>query len=216
MKKILMSLLLVASCLVVSAFALESKSNIETNTVDMDTETFAYMNLETAPYDMKGKILEARKKIIFSNSWVADGQYGEVLDADGKVKRVIPQFSDIFPGWEVPKEEITLTRAYLPEIDVWNGNVNFQSASSSDSTPFLRFAAQGGTTQTYISYSYNGVTTHNFGYTNLQTGNNIAYLDNMQIGEVFSWYISGGTQVGVRASTYGTTGYAGVTVKDGL
>ena len=46
------------------------------------------------------KILEARKLIINSTSWVADGHNGGTL-VDGKPVP-LPHFSDLFPGWDMP------------------------------------------------------------------------------------------------------------------
>ena len=37
-----------------------------------------------------------------STSWVADGFDAFVTDKDGK-KTPVPHFSDLFPGWEMPK-----------------------------------------------------------------------------------------------------------------
>jgi|GEM_PF-5196825 len=65
-------------------------------------EPIAYMDLETADEEMRGKILEARNKIIFSKSWVADGIESGGADPDNNTVTV-PQFYDIFPlDWDIP------------------------------------------------------------------------------------------------------------------
>ena len=47
------------------------------------------------------QILEARSEIIYSHSWVADGLSACILDENGNVKEILPQFSEIFPeDWE--------------------------------------------------------------------------------------------------------------------
>ena len=51
---------------------------------------------------MQAKILEARKLIINSTSWAADGYTAYIIDENGK-KTQLPHFSDLFPGWEMPK-----------------------------------------------------------------------------------------------------------------
>lgn len=50
---------------------------------------------------MRTKILEARKVIINSVSWVADGYEAYTVDPSGK-KTPLPHLSDLFPGWELP------------------------------------------------------------------------------------------------------------------
>jgi len=68
-----------------------------------DPNDYAYMDLETADESLKAKILEARNKIILSESWAADGIYAYVSDPDGNIVNVLPQFSELFPSdWDVP------------------------------------------------------------------------------------------------------------------
>ena len=45
-----------------------------------------------------------REEIIYSKSWTADGVVGFVRHRDGTYEK-IPAFSEVFPGWEVPKTE---------------------------------------------------------------------------------------------------------------
>ena len=45
-----------------------------------------------------------REEIIYSKSWTADGVVGFVRHRDGTIEKV-PEFSEVFPGWEVPKTE---------------------------------------------------------------------------------------------------------------
>ena len=68
-----------------------------------EAKKIAYQDLKTASKEMQAKILEARKLIINSTSWVADGFEAYVTDKDGK-QVPVPHFSDLFPGWELPKE----------------------------------------------------------------------------------------------------------------
>ncbi len=67
-----------------------------------EAKKIAYQDLKTASKELQAKILEARKLIINSTSWVADGFDAFVTDKDGK-KTPVPHFSDLFPGWEMPK-----------------------------------------------------------------------------------------------------------------
>lgn len=67
-----------------------------------EAKKIAYQDLSTASKEMQAKILEARKLIINSTSWAADGYTAYTIDENGK-KTQLPHFSDLFPGWEMPK-----------------------------------------------------------------------------------------------------------------
>ncbi len=67
-----------------------------------EAKKIAYQDLDSASEEMKAKILEARKLIINNTSWVADGYSGSRSDADGNFVSV-PHFSELFPGWDLPK-----------------------------------------------------------------------------------------------------------------
>ena len=74
------------------------------NDVDMtleEAQSFAYMDLDTAPAELRETILKAREVIIYSQSWVADGLEAYITSPDG-TKKSVPAFSELFPGWELP------------------------------------------------------------------------------------------------------------------
>lgn len=68
-----------------------------------EAKKIAYRELKTASKEEQAKILEARKLIINSASWVADGYNAYTTDADGN-RIPVPHFSELFPGWEMPVE----------------------------------------------------------------------------------------------------------------
>lgn len=69
-------------------------------------EYYAYMILEEAPEELEPIILEARNRIIHNSSWVADDLQGWVVDPEGTVVEIVPQFHEIFPAdWEIPQCE---------------------------------------------------------------------------------------------------------------
>ena len=78
-----------------------------------EAEALAYLDLDSAADEMKGRILEARRILIFSTSWVADGFSGSVQNVKtGEIIRTLPTFSELFPGWDIPvlpdtKDQIT-------------------------------------------------------------------------------------------------------------
>ena len=68
-----------------------------------DIQYYAHLNLETAKENEKPIILEARRRIIFRYSWVADEVSGRLLDENGNVIKELPHFSDLFPeDWDEP------------------------------------------------------------------------------------------------------------------
>ena len=69
-----------------------------------EAEALAYLDLDSASDEMKERILEARRTVIFSTSWVADGFSGCVQNVKtGEIIRTLPTFSEIFPGWDMPE-----------------------------------------------------------------------------------------------------------------
>ena len=66
-----------------------------------EAKKIAYQDPKTASEETRARILEARKLIINSASWVADGYEGYTVDQNGN-KTPLPHFSDLFPGWELP------------------------------------------------------------------------------------------------------------------
>ncbi len=68
-----------------------------------DLEYYAYMNLNEAKSEIKPVIQEARNRIIFNTSWVADEINGRIRDEDGNIIEILPHFSELFPSdWQIP------------------------------------------------------------------------------------------------------------------
>lgn len=62
--------------------------------------SYAYMDLDSAPSSIKETIISAREKIIFNDlSWTVGGGYFK--NPDGTIE-ILPEFSDLFPGWDIP------------------------------------------------------------------------------------------------------------------
>lgn len=74
----------------------------------MTTEELAYCDLDEAPdEETRQAILDARRQIIYSTSWTADGGEAYIMKYPSfEVVEKIPEFHDIFPeDWEIPKCE---------------------------------------------------------------------------------------------------------------
>ena len=74
-------------------------------------ERYAYLDFDSASPGLKEIILKARREIIFSTDWVADGHSMWVEDMrTGEIIREIPKFSEVFPGWDIPEEKKWMMR----------------------------------------------------------------------------------------------------------
>lgn len=74
----------------------------------------AYLDIENADDELRDQILKAREIIIFSSSWVCDGEEAYV-SRNGKLEK-LPQFSELFPEWEYPVEPETMTLEDIYEM----------------------------------------------------------------------------------------------------
>ena len=86
--------LIMLMALAVPAFAVdkESDSNSEAEAQEEILESaseFAYLDADKATPELKEKILEARKEIIYNTDWVADGYVGCIRNIKtGKLIRI--------------------------------------------------------------------------------------------------------------------------------
>ena len=67
-----------------------------------EAEEYAYLDLVSATEELKEKILEARRIIIFHSRWVADGYSGNIVNVITGEVEPLPTFSELFPGWDLP------------------------------------------------------------------------------------------------------------------
>lgn len=173
-------------------------------------EHYAYMDLNTADAATKAAILEARNEIINNTSWVADGLYGYVTDAEGNVIEVVPQFSNIFPSdWEIPDCILTNSDAEFPEASPYTWQQAFEG-SVTMSTSFTEFHTvstgefAGLVVETINTVAYNtDGGTYNIQYYNKTTGNVCGQKLNLDAGTSFSISAPEDATVSVRASTNG-------------
>lgn len=88
--------------------AQEEEEALQAN-VSSETIELAYQDIEKADPAQKEKILEARSEVIYNRSWVNDqvpeAGIGYTTNAMKKEFSIDPDFSELFPGWEIPNEE---------------------------------------------------------------------------------------------------------------
>lgn len=88
----------------------EVNGDIKSRESDIAPETLelAYMDIDKAGGRLREKILAAREEVIYSHSWVNDTISGVMMasiDSNNRQFSITPKFSELFPGWEVPKSE---------------------------------------------------------------------------------------------------------------
>ena len=230
MKKILsmtMTLIMLMA-LAVPAFAVdkESDSNSEAEVQEEILESaseFAYLDADKATPELKEKILEARKEIIYNTDWVADGYVGCIRNIrTGKLIKELPEFSEVFPGWDVPIEEnnakIEISEPVLPAVpadntmeeikplsigtglDDWivllSERVYLKSASSTtNATPFAAFTLDPykmGTQIRAYATSLSASETCNIGFSDYSSGKSLASAVNLVEYEALELYVGVG------------------------
>lgn len=191
-----------------------------------EAKAIAYMDLDVASQEMREDILEARKVIINSEDWVADGYTAYVHHEDG-TKEALPHFSEVFPGWDVPVTDVTSMRSAIEAQTTAPSNIGIQSARASEkswrynvslfnpsasvnSPAFDRVTAYWGygvyTTVEALRYS----STCNLGYTNYDTGFDICHRSNLREGQSMEVLLDDDIvpiTIAVRASTNSVEGY---------
>lgn len=196
---------------------------------DAKMTEIAYMDIDQASEEIQPKILEAREKIIMSQSWVVDGAKGYVYDKDGNVIEEVPQFHDLFPAdWEVPvvtaqKEVKTATpqvaRDYTDIMVFFHDTLYLEEAPSSSNTPsftsvdtsfkrgYEQYDLTSIYTEAYCHIGEGGTFTYNVGYTDADTGKSLGLKTRMQSGQYFSMSVSSSEvdEIAVRASMNSST-----------
>ena len=81
---------------------LEMQSHIRSDELLLEAAVYAYMDIDTASPRMRSVILEARNTLIFSTSWVVDGEQAGIVHPDGTYE-ALPTFSELFLDWELPQ-----------------------------------------------------------------------------------------------------------------
>ena len=199
---------------------------------EMSIEELAYLDLDEAPAEMKDDIIDARNTIIFSEDWVADGYFAEVYDTDGTLIRSIPQFSELFPNWDIPVAEcvkpVPVMKIGDLESSMLNANsdwtllgsfsIYLKKPGNTNTTSFASLYANpltiGNSLRTYVT-SLTSSETCNIGYTNMSTGTSLGYVNYLSLGQSCTIHGVGGLTVGIRASTHSSPGWSILSVYGG-
>lgn len=224
---------LLCSVLIVQSYAVSVEEELQ-SALD-SAEQYAYLDLNSASTDLQEKILEARKTIIFSQDWVADGFTGYIQDVEtGEILKELPSFSSVFPDWDIPiLDPVTESETVgnlspvqmeaeitpLADLDSWlrlgSFSTYLNSASSSNADPFVSFTMDPysmGTSVRAYATALTSSQTCNIGFSDPSTGVSYisgTYLSPNQAVSLHGLYY---TDIAVRASTFSTPGWATIAV----
>lgn len=175
-------------------------------------QKIAYMSLDDASPELQSVILQARKEIIFSKSWSADGFVVEIERADGTTE-TLPRFSDVFPGWELPVEQKLGQDSVQTPMEEPNStqqiisafhSVYLRNPTSQNTNPFTHFYHEGSYIKTFVHEL--DTESCNIGYSDYQSGMSCGHATEVHVGEAvkISTFYDG--DYAVRASTFSSEG----------
>lgn len=182
-------------------------------------QSYAYMSTAGASPELRQRILEARRDIIYApeQGWSLDGTF-EVVSADGTVEK-LPKFSDVFPGWSL--YEIC---ALNPTTAIRSNGVSPQAAGdvlfensvnlkiTTTATPFYSFNSLGQ----YIEVIADTIpgTKYSAAIKNEDTGVDLAYKGNMLLGNSVKGQTVSNVRYSCRASSVDKAGDAYMIVRE--
>lgn len=179
----------------------------------------AYIDLDTAPNEVwTNRILNARRTIIESEDWVADGFDAVVVHADG-TETELPHFSELFPDWDLPVDEAIAKTAedsgyadsgaqVLSQAKEVSCYLNYPDPDHF-TWPFYQLVHNGSSLNTTVEQLPAGGTC-NLGYTDMDTGVSFLQRSRLVTGDVMKLKTNTGIDYnfGVRASTFDVPGSA--------
>lgn len=202
-----MSLLVVSAlfcCCTFNGFAADANSH-ELAYAKMSTEELAYCDLEeVADEAVRQAILDARREIIYNTSWTVDGQLA-LKNSDGTIK-ALPEFSDLFPGWEIPT--ITDRETNAVSMLYFSSYIIMETTSTTAAEPFAKIVPVFSTKLTIQAAVIPG-SSWNCGVIDLTANTDLGYVLDLPVGqEVYVTRTFAGHQYSIRATSNGAAGYA--------
>lgn len=147
-------------------------------------EQLAYMDIETASPMMKEAILEARSSIIHGGRpWTVDGAVSVISFKDGTAEK-LPEFSELFPGWDVPSAEIVTPdwTASLPQsadIDYSISETFSLADNRVNSKKLTTFTGSGSPVYVYADTTPVTGASFNLGFSNASSGKEIGWIPSL-------------------------------------
>lgn len=233
MKKITSLCLALAMLITLCVPASASSVHSQVQTEELKRlEKIAYLDVDTASPEKRQEILNARSVVVYTKDWVADGITGWVEDiTTGEVIRYVPSFSEVFPGWDIPKAEISekvtdfITIDGFPSqqanrLSDWKYMNSYRTylekASDTEAaTPFV-FVVNENYKMMYLKSYAEELTsskTCNIGFSDFDTFESLGYKLDLGPKEAFAISTSGRAHIYVRASTNSIPGYATMAIE---
>ncbi len=175
----------------------------------------AYMDMDTASTEMKAEILEAREIIINSQAWVADNYHVKITHKDGSIT-VVPHFSELFPGWSIPKCDMPGTYNVMSTSSRSGPFVSHPirvplqyPSSNPEEAIFATISEPFGGRLDVLVEGLERVNSCNLGVTNLRLHEDVVHGVELTVGDSIStWGTKEYDPLGIRASSYSAPGYA--------
>lgn len=183
---IVLSMAMLSSLFAFSANAVAPAADIS----KMSVEMVAHMDLDSASPATKEAILAARNEIIYGDqAWTVNGAV-TLIDLENGTEEKIPEFSELFPGWDVPTVEVDPGQAALEEYFLTNGvpkasyykepyNIFLNLGSSFAASP--RFATVFGTGDPVACYGYAGPVNGRFNLGFSTGGKELGWVPNRSV-----------------------------------
>lgn len=216
MKKFLSILMTMCMVFVICTTAFASSDSVVKTSQQkevVEAANYAYMNIETAPDVLHKKILDSRKIIIYTKSWVADDLTAYTFNKNtGEKISEIPKFHEVFPAdWDLPTlDSNTIGTSSVNAVtsdystSFYHTYAYLSHPTSELTSPFTSIYGTGGTFFT-VPDSIPG-TTYNLGY----TCNGVSVCSGLYLDSAtgLACETNFDSTYGIRASTYDTTGDA--------
>ena len=214
MKKILsaaLSISMLASLLAFSASADTPALVSAEDIAVMSVEQIAYLDVETAAPAVQDAILEARSEIIYGDqAWTVDGAVTVFNIKTGTVTE-LPEFSDLYPGWDIPELELCPVRyaesmAVSTKASGLNKSFNCSLVVASAFEASQDFYDFNGRDCEVGAYAATGPrdARYNLGFSNTSTKQAMGWVPGLQINEGAKIYTESSDHYGVRASAADT------------
>ncbi len=168
----------------------------------LSKEELAYCDLSTAPAEWQNAIVAARTSIILSQAWSIDG-LATIIYPDG-TEKVLPKFSDIFPGWDLPKQNVAVSslagqHALNNSGPDFAGRITLYTAKDDPGSPFYYFEGNGRRAK--ISISECTASTFNAGLVESRSGYLVGWEPDAPKNSYVSFSTISGVNYGARANT---------------
>lgn len=210
MKKRIMGLVLAVAMVMslVSGFSAGAVTSGHTSDVSMlSVSELAYMDTDSASPALKEAILNARTEIIYGGqAWTVDGAVS-IVDFKSGTVTALPEFSDLFPGWDIPN--VPINRGCFSASPYSTNNQYYDKFSNeylnvSDgytaSAIFREFNGDGSEFGALAETSLVGGARYNLGFVDLSSNTELGWVPGIEVGTGAKISTDSYTRYGVRAS----------------